>query len=173
MDEMTAPPIEGIAPWWPVIIASISGVSFVVSGLWAAYTAMSNQKSQREADQAKMEYDTRKDFVEDLVKDGQLNRDESHRLREALSSALFKSTEQSALVNQMILTIAELKEKLKANQEARELDAKQWEVERTAFKRDIDSMKAHISRLEKDNTEKICNTSTVTITETKTVDPGT
>jgi len=172
MNELSAPPIEGIQPWWPVIIASISGLSFIVSGLWAAYTAMSNQQSQREADRAKMEFDTRKDFVDDLVKDGQLNRDECHKLREVLNSALLKNAEQSVLVNQMILTISELKEKLRLNQEARDADSRIWDQEKMLLKHDIESMKGHIQRLEKDNLEKVCNTSSITITEVTPIDPS-
>lgn len=85
-----APPIEEIQPWWPLIVACISGIGFICSSLWAAYTAMRNSHAQNEADKMKMEFETRKDFVDDLMSECKLLREECSTQRQA-NMALMES----------------------------------------------------------------------------------
>ena len=138
----TEPPIQELAPWWPIIGLFISLAIAGVSSLWAAYLQYSEwkrKKADREIDAEKehaIQSEQRKQAVEieelkltfaarqqvmdslrqqldSLSNQHQIQLDEGRKMREELARAREELRERDSTIAELRTTIAEMQMRIK------------------------------------------------------------
>lgn len=110
------PPVESLRSWWPVIVT-------VAAGLWSWWQSYQANKWQVEAkDRAtkldletqrlKMEYEQRKEFVDDLMEECQKLRSECEKQRDENQKLRLVITERDISISNMRQKIQVLEEQL-------------------------------------------------------------
>jgi len=118
--DIPAPPIPEITAWWPLIAFILGGV---VPTLWAAWLTSRTKRFERDAEESakkieqdaeqaiekhkleversKMEYELRKDFQNDLIKECENLRNECEKLRESNTKIIGTVMEKDALIKKL------------------------------------------------------------------------
>jgi predicted RNase H-like nuclease (RuvC/YqgF family) len=131
----TEPPIQELAPWWPIIGLFISLAIAGVSSLWAAYVQYNEWKRKRteklidaekehalqseqrkqavEIEELKLNFDQRQKLLESLSKQFEMQLDEGRKMREELAKARQELRDRDSIIAELRATIAEMQMRIK------------------------------------------------------------
>ena len=146
--SQVSPPASGaIAAYWPLIVASLTTIGSIVSGVWAYFvttrTKIIESEQERvsrhfelQCEQMRLEFERQKDFQQDLIDESKSLRQECQELRSSNQKLVSSVMERDATIKRQDEEIRLLK---------REIETLRHQVE---------SMQVHIRKLETDSTER-------------------
>jgi chromosome segregation ATPase len=138
----TEPPIQELAPWWPIIVFLISVAMTAISSAWAAYLSYNEWKRKRaeklidaekehalqseqrkqavEIEELKLTFAARQQVMDSLRQQleilsaqHQLQLDEGRKMREELAKAREELRERDTTIAELRATIAEMQMRIK------------------------------------------------------------
>ena len=138
----TEPPIQELAPWWPIIVFLISVAMTAISSAWAAYLSYNEWKRKRteklidaekehalqseqrkqavEIEELKLTFaarqqvmDSLRQQLESLSAQHQLQLDEGRKMREELAKAREELRGRDSIIAELRATIAEMQMRIK------------------------------------------------------------
>jgi len=138
----TEPPIQELAPWWPIIVFLISVLMTALSSAWAAYLSYNEWKRKRtekeidaekehaiqseqrkqavEIEELKLTFaarqqvmDSLRQQLDSLSNQHQIQLDEGRKMREELARAREELRERDSTIAELRTTIAEMQMRIK------------------------------------------------------------
>ena len=131
----TEPPIQELAPWWPIIGLFISLAIAGVSSLWAAYVQYNEWKRKRteklidaekehaiqaeqrkqavEIEELKLNFEQRQKLLESMSRKYELQLEEGRKMREELARAREELRDRDQIIAELRATIAEMQTRIR------------------------------------------------------------
>ena len=131
----TEPPIQELAPWWPIIGLFISLAIAGVSSLWASYLQYSEWKRKRteklidaekehalqseqrkqavEIEELKLNFEQRQKLLESMSRQYELQLEEGRKMREELARAREELRDRDQIIAELRATIAEMQTRIR------------------------------------------------------------